>query len=89
MFHYPSNASFRNTLSMHWSNDTDKTIFFSFQLPKSFCISSQTFLDVGAGSGAKKIRCLESEPEPEIWVPAQQACFRLLQPAIRKMHLLR
>jgi len=51
---------------MRWSNNTDKTIFLSFQLPKSFCISSQKFLVVGAGSGAKKFRCLESEPEPEI-----------------------
>jgi len=70
-------------------NNTDKTIFSSFQLPKSFCISNQKFLDAGARSGAKKFRCLEPEPEPEIWVPAQQSCFRLLQPTIQKMHLLR
>ena len=72
-----------------WSNNTDKTIFFSFQLPKPFCISSQKFFGCWSRTGAKKFRCPEPEPEPEIWVTAQQPCFRLLQPTIRKMRLLK
>ena len=47
---------------------TNTTMAFSFQWTKSFWSRNQIFLEVGAG--AKKVRCLE--PEPEILVPAPQ-----------------
>jgi len=47
---------------------------FSFQWSKSFWTQSQSqnLLDVGDGAGVKKFRCLELEPEPEIWVLTPQ-----------------
>jgi len=51
---------------------------FQFSMDEIMMEPEPKILDVGYGSGSKNIRCLEPEPQNEIWVPASQACFMLL-----------
>ena len=69
-----------------WFNNTNKTMFSSFQLTKTFWSRSHKLYDVGARSVAKNFRCLELEPEPESEIRVPDP---LLQSTIRKLHLLR
>jgi len=64
----PSDAHVHS--SSLWGNRVVQiTQCFQFSMEKSWNRSPK-LLDVGAGAGAKKFRCLE--PEPVIWVPAPQ-----------------